>query len=113
MSKSTFPDIGKRLTFLRKAKGIKTQTAMAALIGAEVSQYNNWERGLALMPVGYGMKICSVTGAGLDFIYRGDLSGLPANLMTLLTEEASSSAASDKDAALAARASTSRKRSSK
>jgi len=82
---SEWKDVGARLKALREAKGITAQAAMARLIGATPEQYNNWERGAGALPVQYAIRIYSFTGAGLDYIYRGDFSGLPVNLITLLS----------------------------
>ena len=82
---SEWKEVGARLKALREAKGITAQAAMARLIGATPEQYNNWERGAGALPVQYAIRIYTFTGAGLDYIYRGDLSGLPANLITLLS----------------------------
>lgn len=72
--------IGNRLRFLREAKGVKHQTVMAKLVGASQSRYSNWENGIGVIPVEFAVKICSLTGATLDFIYVGNLSSLPMNL---------------------------------
>ena len=70
-----------RMKTIRKAKGIKSQTAMAKLIGAEINQYNNWERGVAIMPVTFGIRFAAFTGASLDYIYLGDMSNMPMSLV--------------------------------
>jgi transcriptional regulator with XRE-family HTH domain len=76
--------IGSRLRLLRKAKGLKTQLQLAKLIGADISRYNNWETGFRPVPVPFAIKICGFTGATLDYIYRGETSGLPLSLATAL-----------------------------
>lgn len=76
-------EVSGRLRALRAAKAIPTQEAMAELIGAARNQYNNWERG-SLIPVAFAIRICAITGATLDYIYKGDKSGLPLNLVMLL-----------------------------
>ena len=104
---SEWKEIGSRLKALREAKGISSQTSFARLLGAEVNQYGNWERGVGPITVEYAIRVCVFTGATLDYIYRGDLSSLPANLMMLV------SGSSAEETTETRRASTSRKRSSK
>lgn len=74
--------VGLRLKLIREAKGIKSQAALARIIGATPDQYNVWERGGGQLPVVYAIRIYTFTGAGLDYIYRGDMSGLPVTLAT-------------------------------
>lgn len=74
-------EIGRRLEALRLAKGIAAQNMFAQLIGAQISQYNNWETGRRRITVDFAIKICVLTGATLDYIYRGDVSSLPLSLV--------------------------------
>lgn len=90
MSVTSWKSVGRRLKALREAKEIPTQGDMARLIGATFPQYNNWERGAGQLPVPFAMEICRVTGCTLDYIYRGEMSALPTNLITLLPEAQSS-----------------------
>ena len=79
--------VAARMKVVRKAKGIKSQTAMAKLIDAEINQYNNWERGVALMPVGFGIRFAALTGASLDYLYLGDMSNLPLALAEFIQKD--------------------------
>ena len=78
--------IGDRLRFLRETKGLKHQTLMAKLVGASQSRYSNWENGIGVIPVEFAIRICSLTGATLDFIYTGNCSSLPAHLISKFSE---------------------------
>ena len=78
-------DIGARLERARLVMGLTTQRAMAERIGANVPQYNNWERGAQIIPVAFAAKLCPY-GFSLDYIYRGDLSNLPVRIVALLEE---------------------------
>lgn len=78
--------VAKRLKAIRKARKVSTQLDMANLIGASENQYNNWERGLPL-PAGFAIKIAARTGVTLDYIYRGDISGLPLWLANELDDD--------------------------
>jgi transcriptional regulator with XRE-family HTH domain len=81
--------VGRRLFAIRKALGIDTQTKLAEMIGANQSQYQNWENGTANMPVPFAIKLHIKTGFNLDYLFRGDESGLPLRLVTLLDESQS------------------------
>lgn len=79
--------IGKRLRFLRKAKGVDHQTVMAKHVGVSQSRYSNWENGIGVIPVEFAVKFCQLTGATLDFIYTGNQSSLPMYLASMLAGE--------------------------
>ena len=76
--------VGERLKSLRKATGMKMQKEAAELLGVSVSRYNNWESGDNLIGVVYATKFAEITGANLDYIYRGLPSGLPMHLIQAL-----------------------------
>lgn len=79
-----FAIIGRRLRALRDYREIKTQGEMARLIGATTNQYNNWETGASRITIDYAMEVCRLTGATMDYIYRGELSALPGPLAAFL-----------------------------
>jgi len=85
MSKCSTIEVGKRLEALRKVKNLGSQKNLADLIGVKTNRLNNWETGYGLIPVPDAIKICGITGANLDYIYRGDLSSLPGNLVIMLS----------------------------
>lgn len=85
--------VGKRVEALRLALGVSSQADMADRLGVETGTYNHWTTGKALIPVPAAIRLCQISGATTDYIYRGDVSGLPMRLMTLLP--ASGSASSD------------------
>lgn len=84
-------EVGKRLEALRVALGIDSQGKMAARLNAEVGTYNHWATGRRLIPVDAAIRLCAISGATLDYIYRGEISGLPVRLTTLLPPEHSES----------------------
>jgi transcriptional regulator with XRE-family HTH domain len=90
--------VAKRLGLLRRAKGVDSKTRMAALIGATTNQYNNWENAIGQPPVAFAVRIASLTGATLDYIFLGDVSGLPIKLTILLSELEANDARSVGDA---------------
>ena len=80
---TNYPDaksIGRRLTAFRLAKKFNTQAEMAKAIGAEHRQYHVWEKGRGKIPVAYAIRMKEIFGITLDYIYAGDLSGLPSSM---------------------------------
>jgi len=84
-------EIGARLERARAIMGLSTQKAMADRLGANVAQYNNWERGAQIIPVAFAAKLCPY-GFSLDYIYMGDLSNLPVRIVALLEERSAGQA---------------------
>jgi transcriptional regulator with XRE-family HTH domain len=84
-------EVGKRVEALRVALGVNSQAKMAARLNSEVGTYNHWATGRRLIPVDAAIRLCAISGATLDYIYRGDVSGLPLRLTTLLESDEASS----------------------
>lgn len=78
--------VGIRVEKLRKAINVGTQGEMAKKLGATTGTYNHWTTGQALITVPAANRLCTLSGATLDYIYRGEISGLPMRLITLLSE---------------------------
>lgn len=72
-------DIGERLKLLREAKGM-TQAAFSRTLKIDQQQWNNYERGFRRISIDQATKVCIITGATLDWIYRGVTSALPLEL---------------------------------
>jgi len=90
MSKFSSIEVGKRLKGLRLAKGLGNQGNFAQILQVPTNSYNNWERGTIMLPVDIAIKVCGLTGATLDYIYREDFASLPGNLVILLSEPVAS-----------------------
>jgi transcriptional regulator with XRE-family HTH domain len=88
VSDVSFKAIGYRLRLLREARGVRTQALMAELVGVETNRYNNWERGAALIGPLEAIKVCQITGGSLDYIFRGEMTALPANIVAYLSSDA-------------------------
>lgn len=72
--------ISRRLRELRQALGY-TQATMARIAGIGTTTWNNYEKGLRRISLDEALKVCSATGATLDWIYRGEGIGqLPRDL---------------------------------
>lgn len=73
--------VGERLRLIRKAKKLK-QNLLADMIGGGVTpqKLSNYESGRDLIPVHVAARLCAVTGANFDYLYRGMMGGLPADM---------------------------------
>lgn len=75
--------VGQRLEKLRGALGFDAQSGMAKFIGVPTNTYNNWVNSVSLIRPQDAIVLCAKTGVTLDWIYRGDPSGLPMKFATL------------------------------
>jgi len=76
--------IGKRIVRLRKALEWPTAIAFASFVDVSPQQLSNYEKGRARPDIDAGFRICQKTGVTLDWLYRGDVSGLSISLLQLL-----------------------------
>ena len=73
--------VGLRLRDLRLALGY-TQEFMADLVGlSSPSGWTNYELGNTMIPPDKAAKVCILSGCNFNFIYAGEIAGLPHNLM--------------------------------
>lgn len=77
--------IAARLKLLREALDW-SQTVMAQRIGVQLSTWNNYELAVSPIPWRTALKLCTVTGASLDWIYRNERGLMPVNLMEKIEE---------------------------
>lgn len=82
--------ISARLKLLREAMDW-SQTVMAGRVGVQLSTWNNYELAVSPIPWRTALKVCSVTGASLDWIYRNERGLMPVNLMDKIEELAAAS----------------------
>jgi len=80
--------IGKRLEITRLALGYRQQTEIVAALGTTFSAalWNNWERGRERPKVDSAIELCKRFQLTLDWIYRGDKSGLPLRLVQAMDD---------------------------
>jgi transcriptional regulator with XRE-family HTH domain len=79
--------IAYRLKLTRKALGY-TQPFIAHLIGATThSTWSNYERSERRIDLDHALRLCSATSVTLEWIYRGNLSGLPADVASKIIAE--------------------------
>lgn len=72
-------DVARRLAAARKALGLDQEEFGA---GGNLSQprYNQYETGRRLLTLSAAMALCERYNLTLDYLYRGDPSGLPYRL---------------------------------
>lgn len=65
-----------------------SQVVTAGLLGNGMTaqKWNNYERGRDRIPVDVAIRLCVVTGANLDYIYRGIMGSLPSDLIQKIQE---------------------------
>ena len=73
-------DVARRLRQVRAALGIADQRDFGEAASLEQSLYNRFETGKRLLTLQAAMKLCERYGLTLDYLYRGDPSGLPYKL---------------------------------
>lgn len=79
-------NVGKRIVLLRAAKDGMEQTQLASGMGITPQKLNNYEKGRDLIPVHEAVKLCAVTGANFDYLYRGLMDRLPPTLLDALLQ---------------------------
>ena len=81
-------DVGRRLRLSRVALGYpdRQQIDFATDSGIAQSHYNKFESGARCLTLNVAMKLCHRWGLTLDWLFRGDPSGLPYKLATDIKE---------------------------
>lgn len=75
--------IGERLRVTREALGL-SQAHFAKAAKVSASAYNQYERGRMRPAIDQAIRLCEGHKLTLDWIYRGDNSGLQAPLQTAI-----------------------------
>mgnify|MGYP000947246403 CR=1 FL=1 len=76
-------DVARRLTQTREALDLDQQQ-FGTRAGLSQPQYNQYETGKRLLTLAAAMKLCDEYGLTLDWLYRGDPSGLPYRLADVI-----------------------------
>jgi transcriptional regulator with XRE-family HTH domain len=79
--------ISSRLRALRLSSGLP-QNRFAETASITPPAWNNYEKGTSRISLDAALKLCGVTGASLDWIYRGIESTLPVSLAERLRKSA-------------------------
>lgn len=95
--------VGRRLKLARMALGwADAQGKFAQLAGISLTAYNQWESGENYPGVDNAIKLCDKhIGLTLDWIYRGNMDGMPSrlsNAIQVLSEALDASRASTENA---------------
>lgn len=78
--------VGPRVTALRESLAL-SRAQFADSIALDRSSMTKVESGTMGLDIGVGVTIAALYGVGLDYIYRGDLSDVPADLRPKLMTE--------------------------
>lgn len=78
-------DVARRLGLAREALGLDQQD-FGVRAGLSQPQYNQFEKGKRLLTLQSALKLCAHYGLTLDYLYRGDPSGLPYRLGSTILE---------------------------
>ncbi len=79
-------DVARRLAAARTALGMDQQD-FGTRAGLSQPQYNQFEKGKRLLTLTAAMKLCDEYNLTLDWLYRGDPSGLPYALAKAIRGE--------------------------
>lgn len=79
-------DVARRLASARRALGLDQQQ-FGTRAGLSQPQYNQFEKGKRLLTLSAAMKLCDEYNLTLDWLYRGDPSGLPYGLAKAIRGE--------------------------
>lgn len=78
-------DVARRLSLAREAIGLEQQE-FGTRAGLSQPQYNQFEKGKRRLTLSAALMLCSHYGLTLDYLYRGDPSGLPYRLASAIAE---------------------------
>ncbi len=74
-------DVARRLSLVRRALGLN-QLEFGTRAGLSQPQYNQFETGKRRLTIEAALSLCHAYNLTLDYLYRGDPSGLPYKLAT-------------------------------
>jgi transcriptional regulator with XRE-family HTH domain len=79
-------DVGRRLAAARRALDLDQQE-FGRRAGLSQPQYNQYENGRRLLTLRSALLLCDHYSLTLDWLYRGDPSGLPYRLANLIRDQ--------------------------
>jgi transcriptional regulator with XRE-family HTH domain len=85
---SEIDQIAERLLWSREALGL-TQAELCRRAGVKPNAYSQWEKGKGRPEIDKAKLLCVNLGYTLDWIYLGDMSGLPHAIASNLRKLAS------------------------
>jgi len=85
---TSVPAISARLIATRHALGL-SQVELCRRTGIATNTYNMWEKGNGRPELDKAFLLCETFGLTLDWIYRGDATGLPYGIASKALKDAS------------------------
>ena len=87
-SQTDIDAIARRIVATREAMGLKPAD-ICRLTGMAPNTYSMWEGAKGRPSLDQAMLFCEATGVTLDWIYRGNRTGLPFELASKITRQTS------------------------
>lgn len=78
-------DVGRRLARVRRAMGVD-QKEFGRRAGLSPVRYSQYERGARRLTIEAALTLCHVYALTLDYLYRGDPSGLPYKMAVAIRD---------------------------
>ena len=76
--------IAPRLKLLRGLRNLK-QTELCELLDIQKNTYNHYERATNRPDVSNALKLCAFYGVTLDYLFSGNMAGLPHDMAVDIT----------------------------
>lgn len=80
-------EMGRRLVIGREALG-KSQVSLAKSLGISSQRLSNYERGARPLDIELAILLSQKHGLTMDYIYWGDLRGLPVHVASKIADNA-------------------------
>ncbi len=77
---NTLAEVGGRLKKVRNALNL-SQVDLCNQINVATNTYNQWEKGRSLLDPLAAVRFANIHGVTLDYLYRGNISGLPYHIV--------------------------------
>ena len=84
--RGAYSEISERLRLVRSVFGL-TQKEFAELAGLSQPTYTSWESGKNRISVSGAIKLRAKYSVTLDFIYCGNVAGMPEDLLNKLAKQ--------------------------
>lgn len=89
--------VAPRLQLLRGLRNLK-QTELCDLLDIQKNTYNHYERGQNRPDVSNALKLCAFYGVTLDYLFSGNIAGLPHHMAIEITKAEADITPSDRKA---------------
>lgn len=85
MSQEDIDKVARRLKLGRKALGLSA-AELCRMVGCKPNTYSQWESGRGAPRLDQAIRLRSVLGYSLDWLFTGDRASLPMKLATALAQ---------------------------